>query len=578
MAGSVKSVSSGIRPVYLCVLDGFALGQKVKGNAIYQAVKSGQAPFLAKLFAEQRCARLACSGPAVGLPPGTMGNSEVNHMNMGAGRVVFQSIERINVATKDGSFFTNDALRAAVDNCRSKNSTLHLMGILQGDNGRVHGDIEHLFSLLQMAKDADLKSVAIHLFTDGRDTNPKAAGEIYLKRLEDKIEELGLSGIAEIKTVMGREIAMDRDTAWNKTLTALKALVDGDGQYRTETARDAIEASYENDQTDEFIRPTIVGNYKGISRGDSVVFWNYRQDRGIQLTMAFCESNRKTFNYKTKAKNTWDGIRLFFIKMGVKLGWLKAGKYGLISNKDFALIQSIRQELAGLKFVAMTEYYPGLNALTAFAEGEVPETVGEVVSQAGLKQLRLAGPEKFAHVTGWFSGRRTKPFLGEDRILALDPTLKARTEEGKRYDLVPEMTAHLETEQALKAIESDKFALIVHNFQNGDMVGHTGNLDAAIAAISYISACLEKIVPTVVRQGGAVVLTADHGNADEMILMKKGQEVPSTQHSTNDVPLWVIGADVRLAETGAIPDIAPTVLQLMGLPIPESMTAKSLIV
>jgi 2,3-bisphosphoglycerate-independent phosphoglycerate mutase len=541
-----------IKPVYLCILDGFALGRKDSGNAIYQAVKRGKAPLLADLFANRPYAVLGSSGRAVGLPEGTMGNSEVNHLNMGAGRVVYQSIERINVAIEDGSFFKNEALRAAIENCLEHNSTLHLMGILQGHGGTVHGSIQHLFALLELVKKNNLKKVNIHLFTDGRDTNPKAAGEIYLPMLRERIAALGLHDVVKIRSVMGREVAMDRDTAWDKTLVALKALVKGEGEYRASSAEEAIKASYARGQTDEFIRPTIIGDYQGIRPQDSVIFWNFRQDRGIQLTTAFREKDLKFFNYKKGTKPIKEGV--------------------------YNEIQAIQEKIRDIVFVAMTEYYPGLNALTAFPEREISDTVGEVVSKAGLKQLRLAGPEKFVHVTAWFSGRRAEPFPGEDRYLAQDLELKRKTEEGKHYDWVPEMTAYLETDYALKAIESGIYSLIVHNFQNGDMVGHTGNLEATIAAIAHVSNCLSKLIPAWLEKGGIFILTADHGNSDEMYLEKNGQLVESTQHSLNPVPCWVLGKEVGLRETGIVPDVGVTVLDLMGLPKPEAMTAKSLVI
>lgn len=532
-------------PVYLCILDGFAIGEKSDNNAIYQAIKQGKAPLIKDLFDNHPYSSLECSGLAVGLPKGTMGNSEVNHLNMGAGRIVYQSIERINVAIEDGSFFENEALLKAVGNCKQNNSTLHLMGILQGHGGTVHGEIKHIFALLELAKKNGLNKVCIHLFTDGRDTNPHAAGEIYLKMLEDKL------GNAKICSVMGREISMDRDTAWHKTLLAMKTLITGQGEFKTRTVREAIEESYKRGQTDEFIRPTIIGNYKGIGPKDSVIYFNFRQDRTIQLTTAFCEKDKKFFNYKKGTK--------------------------LIEDEVYNEIQELRKRLKGIVFVAMTEYYPGLNALAAFPEKTIPNTVGEIVSKAGLKQLRLAGPEKFAHVTGWFSGRRTEPFPGEDRHLAQDLKLKERTDGGKHYDYVPEMTAFLETDYALKAIESGKYSLIVHNYQNGDMVGHTGNLEAATKAISDISSCLEKTVPAFIKKGGIFIVTSDHGNCDEMELKKGDKMVVSTQHSLHPVPFWVLGKEVKLKEKGIVPDVGVTVLGLMNLKKPKDMTAESLL-
>jgi 2,3-bisphosphoglycerate-independent phosphoglycerate mutase len=575
-----NGIRSNITPVYNCILDGFGLGKRKSADAIHQAVKTGRAPFLANLFRNYPYERLSASGRAVGLPPGTMGNSEVNHLNMGAGSRVYQSIERIDVAIRDGSFFGNEALLEAVANVKKNESTLHIMGIIQGHGGTVHGSIKHLFALLELVKKEELKNVVIHLFTDGRDTNPNAAGEIYLKMLEEKIAELKLHEIVKIKTVMGREIAMDRDTAWDKTLTALKALVSGESEFRANSAQEAIEQSYRRNQTDEFIRPTIIGEYQGIQPLDSVIFFNFRQDRGIQLTTAFRESDLKFFNYKKKGDLQLITISSFgsaYYQGQLTEAFSIQDTAGCINEETFSEIQRIRERIKNIVFVAMTEYYPGLNALSAFPEKEIPETVGEIVANANLRQLRLAGPEKFAHVTGWYSGRRLKPFSGENRYMASDPTLKGRTENGKRYDLAPEMTAYIETDYALRAIEQNIYSLIVHNFQNGDMIGHTGNFDAAVAAISCISYCLSRIVPSFIKRGGIFVLTADHGNADEMLIKKGGGFVPSTQHSMNLVPFWVLGKEVKLRNRGTVPDIGVSVLDLIGLPRSSKMTAESLI-
>ncbi|MBI5700832.1 2,3-bisphosphoglycerate-independent phosphoglycerate mutase [Candidatus Saganbacteria bacterium] len=538
-----------ITPVYLCIMDGVGVGPSNRSNAVFDAIKDGKAPYLAELFSRPY-SRLECSGRAVGLPENTMGNSEVNHLNMGAGRVVYQSIERINAAIEDKNFFKNDALIKACDNSKKNDSTLHLMGILQGHGGTVHGSIAHLLALLEFSKKQGLKKVSIHLFGDGRDTNPKALGEIYLKMLQDKISELGLKDIAKIKTIMGREIAMDRDTAWDKTLIAMNALISGECFATANTAEEAITNSYSKGETDEFIKPVKIGDYAGMNSNDSVIFWNYRQDRAMQLTIGFREKDKKFFNYK-KGTNP-------------------------ISENLFNEIEKLQNKVKDTVFVAMTEYYEGINALTAYPEKEIPNTVGEIVSRAGLLQLRIAGTEKFAHVTGWFSGRRSSPFEGEDRILVQDPTLKARTEDGKHYDYVPEMTAFKETEAVLKAMDKKNYSLIVHNFQNGDMVGHTGNLDAAEKAIAAVSKCLSQIAPKWLSKGGIFILTADHGNVDEMEIKKGSGEVVSTQHSLNPVPFWALGQNIN-PQNGKIPDIGVTVLELIGLEIPKEMTAKPLV-
>jgi len=530
-------------------MDGFGLGRMRTGDAIHQAIRRGRAPFISSLFSSRPHSVVTSCGRAVGLPPGTMGNSEVNHLNMGAGRVVPQSLMRINNAVRTGDMFNNPAISQAIENVMRNGSTLHLMGIIQGEPGTVHGNILHLFGLLEVANKSGIRDIAIHLFTDGRDTGVRDAGEIYLPKLLQKIESMGMSDVAKIKTVMGREVAMDRDTAWDKTLAAMRMLVTGAGERTFKTAKEAIARSYSEGVTDEFIRPTVIGSFTGISPRDSVIFWNYRQDRGIQLTTAFRETDRDRFNYKEGAAP--------------------------IEEEIYNGIMSLQQKVEKTLFLAMTEYYHGINAIVAYPEQIITPTVGGVVSDAGLAQLRLAGTEKFAHVTGWFSGRRSDPFEGEDRILAQDPTLKARTNEGKNYDWVPEMTVHLEFEKLVGALADTFYPLIVHNIQNPDMVGHTGNMDATIAAISHISSALEVHVPKLLDFGYTVVITSDHGNADEMLI----KNVPSTKHSNSPVPFFAFrkGKKIELEKRGIVPDIGVTVLDLMGLPAPEEMTAKSLL-
>lgn len=578
--------------IMLTICDGFGLNPRVKGNAVKLAIESGQAPFLAGLFQDHPYARLRSSGRAVGLPPGTMGNSEVNHLNMGAGRVVYQSIERINVAIKDKTFFSNPALLAAVETVKRNNSTLHLMGILQGPPGTVHGDIEHLFALLVLAKKHSLTNIRIHLFTDGRDTNPQAALNLYLPMLEAKIEEMGLTGTVKIASVMGREICMDRDSNWDKILTALKMLATGQGERKFATPREALEFAYKQsvqsgsttlEESDEFVRPSVIGDFSGIKPQDTVIFWNFRQDRGIELTMAFRESAEGTFNYKMGGKTRAQMEAELAAFQGpqdqreILERQLKAG----ISAETFETIQKLRQSVANIVFVCMTEYYAGLNALTAFPENAISPTVGSVYADQGLRQLRIAGPEKFAHVTGWFSGRRGEEFPGETRVIVRDATLGERTNQGKNYNLAPEMTAPLEAQQVIEALDSKQYDLIVHNYQNLDMVGHTGDLDATIKAVSVVSDCLAKTWPHVQANGYIWIITADHGNADEELIKdKEGPLVKSTQHSTYPVPLWVLNtpAGLKVASRGIVPQVGTTILYLAGLPVPPEMTAGSLII
>lgn len=546
--------------LYLCILDGFGIGKDPKTDAIQKAIADGKAPFFKELFEKHPYAKLECSGEAVGLPPGTMGNSEVNHLNMGAGRVVYQSLLRVNKAIDDGSFYNNEELLKAVNNCKKNSSTLHLMGVLQGGGGCVHGNIYHLFGLLELAKRNNLDKIVLHLFTDGRDTNPNAAGNEYIPELLKKIDEMGMRDKVKVGTVMGRAYAMDRDENWQLVLKAFEAIVEAKGVRRQPDITTAVKFAYEQkvkmtvkgkekevEETDEFIQPTIIEGYQGMGKNDSLIFWNFRQDRGIELTTCFSEEDKKFYNYKP-------------------------GQPG-IKDEYYNKIQNMQYKIKDICFVAMTEYYEGMNAHAAYPEKIITGTVGEGVSKAGLKQLRLAGPEKFVHVTGWFSGRRSDPFPGEDRILAKDNTLKARTNDGKNYDWVPEMTAYIETEESLKAIKSKKYDLIVHNFQNGDMVGHTGNLKAAETAIEDLSGCVEQIYKAVTKQGGVMIITADHGNADEMTI---GGMVVSTQHSTNPVPCWILGKELKIAEEGIIPDIGTTALKLLGLDIPKEMTGKIL--
>ncbi|NQU16589.1 MAG: 2,3-bisphosphoglycerate-independent phosphoglycerate mutase [Candidatus Saganbacteria bacterium] len=545
--------------LYLCILDGFGLGKDQKTDAIQAAIAQGKAPFFKELFEKHPYAKLECSGEAVGLPPGTMGNSEVNHLNMGAGRVVYQSLLRVNKAIDDESFYNNKELLKAVENCKKNNSTLHLMGLLQGGGGCVHGNITHLFGLLELAKRNNLPKIVIHVFTDGRDTNPHAAGNEYFPQLLKKIDEMGITDKVKIGTVMGRAYAMDRDVNWQLVIKAFKAIVNGEGVRKQPDIETAVKFAYKQKskvvvkgkekeviESDEFIQPTILGDYSGMGAKDSIIFWNFRQDRAIELTACFVEEDKKFYNYKPGQPPITDDM--------------------------FNQLKAIRDKIKDIKFVAMTEYYVGMNAHAAYPEKVLADTVGEIVSRAGKKQLRLAGPEKFVHVTGWFSGRRGDPFPGEDRILAKDPTLKERTNDGKNYDWVPEMTAYVETEESLKAIKSKKYDLVVHNFQNGDMVGHTGNLEAAEKAIEALSICVEKIYKAVMEQGGVMIVTADHGNADQMQIKDK----VSTQHSTNPVPCWILGKDIKPSKTGIIPDIGTTALKLLDLDIPKEMTGKIL--
>lgn len=562
-----------VQPVYLCVLDGFGLagfrGKRKSGDAIYQAVVRGLAPFFKKLFTDHPYSILTAIGRAAGLPYGVMGSSESNHQGMAAGRRIDQPLYLIGKDLENGTFYKNPAISQAIEHSVRNNSTLHLMGILQRGKGTVHGTIDHVFPILEMAKKAGVKDIAIHIFTDGRDNDKHDAGDNFLGMLEAKIAELGLHNVARIRTVMGRSIAMSRDMEWHNILSAMEAIVAGQGERKAATARDAIKFAYTQEvkvldkgkwitkaETDEFIRPSITGNYEGMRPKDAVIFWNYRMDRAAELTTAFLEDGFDHYNYKREVNPEIEPI----------------------DSAIHAKIAMLRARVKDIFFVNMTDPYKGAPNRAAFSSAGITPTLGEIVAQEGLSQLRLAGPEKYAHVTTWFSGLRAGLFQGEERLLAFDPNLKRRTNDGKAYDLVPEMTAYIEALQLMRALNRGAHHLIVHNYQNPDMVGHTGDLEATISAIAHISICLQYTVEEVISKGGVVVITADHGNADEMLVMRDGKLVKSTKHSFNPVPLWVLGKDVKLKKFGRVPAIAPTVLDLMGLPIPKEMTERSLII
>jgi len=561
-----------VRPVYLCILDGFGLagfrGKRKSGDAIYQAVTRRRAPFFKDLFANHPYATLTAIGRAAGLPYGVMGSSETNHQGMSAGKRVDQPLYLLDKAIADGSFNRNEAINKAIARAVSNNSTLHLMGILQCGKGTVHGSINHIFPILELAKKAGVKDIAIHIFTDGRDNDKRDARDQFLGMLESKISDLELKGVAQIRTVMGRSVAMSRDMEWHNILAAMKAIVLGTGERKFASARQAIEFAYDQQvrvldkgewvikpETDEFIRPTVIGNYQGMNTKDAVIFWNYRDDRSRELSTAFLEPETDPYNYKLN-------INPLLPK---------------IDAVTHAAFRELRDRTQGLLFVNMTDPYPGAPSEAAFSAAGITPTLGEVVSDAGLAQLRLAGPEKFAHATAWFSGKRADLFPRERQILGFDPSLKARVGGGTSYNLVPEMTAYIEAFSLLQALKDD-YGLIVHNYQNPDMVGHTGDLEATISAIAHISTCLQYTVPILISRGYKVVITSDHGNADVMQTMRNGHLVASTKHSFNPVPLWVLGGDVNLRSFGRVPAVATTVLDVMGLPIPREMTERSLII
>ena len=510
--------------VVLVILDGWAIGPDYPGNAILAA----STPVMDRLQASYPMTTLRCSGRDVGLPDGQMGNSEVGHLNLGAGRIVYQLITRIDLAIEDGSFFENPALLAAVERASQPGRTLHLLGLI-GDGG-VHSHQRHLEALLELAARRRLERVAVHAFTDGRDTEPTSGLE-FMRRLLARMEELGTGYVASIS---GRYYAMDRDKRWDRTRRAYDAIVCGQGPTATDPVA-AIQQSYARDVTDEFIDPVVITGSDGqpigpIADGDAVVFFNFRADRARQLTQA-------------------------------------------LTDPSFTAFERCRFP-RDLLMVTMAEYEPDFPVLVAFPTENVRRPLAEVLSEAGLRQFHTAETEKYAHVTYFFNGGREEPFPGEDRKLVPSPKVPT-------YDLKPEMSAPGVTDAALAAIDSGRYAFVLINYANPDMVGHTGVFEAAVRAVECVDECLGRIVQATLGRGGVAIVTADHGNADEMLI--PGTNEVWTAHTKNPVPFVVVAPDdspyrhTRLRAGGRLADVAPTVLQILGLPQPEEMTGQSLI-
>ncbi len=501
------------KPVVLCIMDGFGIRNVNEGNAIYTA----QTPNLDKYFSKNPFTTIGASGLDVGLPDGQMGNSEVGHTNIGAGRVVYQMLVKITKDIQEGTFFNIDALKNAIENCKKNDSALHLIGLLS--DGGVHSHIEHLYGLLQMAKKNDLKKVYVHCLMDGRDVST-TSGIGFIKDLQDKMLELGVGKIA---TVMGRYYAMDRDFAWDRVEKAYAAMVYGEGVQTNDIAATMVE-SYSNDVTDEFIIPTVVDNEGMIKANDSVVSFNFRPDRARQFTRTFVDPDFTGFERK---------------------------------NGFFPL-----------NYVCMTQYDETMpNVNVAYPPEELKMTLGEYLASKGMTQLRIAETQKYAHVTFFFNGGEEKTFTGEDRILIQSPDVPT-------FDLQPEMSAYPVCDAVCEQIRSGKYDAVILNFANCDMVGHTGVFDAAVAAVEAVDECVGRVVEAATEMGGAVLITADHGNADCMV----GEDGnPFTPHTTNPVPFCVVGYDCELREGGRLADIAPTMLKILGLPQPAEMTGESII-
>lgn len=500
------------KPVALIIMDGFGYNPEDYGNAITAAKK----PNLDK-YMKGPHTLIGASGLDVGLPDGQMGNSEVGHTNIGAGRIVYQMLVKISKDIKDGTFFNNKALQAAMDNCKAKGSALHLMGLLSP--GGVHSHMEHMYGLVEMAKKNGLDKVYIHAFLDGRDVPPSSAAEF----MEEAVAELDKIGLGEVATICGRFYAMDRDNAWDRVEKAYSALVYRDG-VKEEDPVEAIRNSYANGVTDEFMLPTVIEGGAAIEADDSVIFFNFRPDRARQITRAFVDPEFTGFTRK---------------------------------NGFFPV-----------HFVCMAQYDATMpNVSVAYPPEQLTMTMGEYLAKLGKTQLRIAETQKYAHVTFFFNGGEEKQFEGEDRILIKSPDVPT-------FDLKPEMSAYEVCDAVCEAIAADKYDVIILNYANCDMVGHTGIFDAAVKAVEAVDECVGRMVEAILAKGGAALITADHGNADKMY---EPDGSPFTAHTTNPVPLIAVGVEGELADGGVLADLAPTMLDIMGVPQPEEMTGKSLI-
>ncbi len=508
------------KPMALIIMDGFGINPDTYGNAI----KAANTPNLDRLFAENPCVKIGASGMDVGLPDGQMGNSEVGHTNIGAGRVVYQELTRITKAIQDGDFFENPALKKAMENAAKDGAALHLMGLLS--DGGVHSHNGHLYGLLEMAKKNGVRNVFVHCLMDGRDV-PPTSGVDFLAKLQEKMKEIGVGRIA---TVIGRYYAMDRDNRWERVEKAYAAMVYREG-IQTADPVTAVKASYEavdaegKNITDEFVVPTVVEGGQPVKAGDSVIFFNFRPDRAREITRTFVDPDFSGF------------VR--------------------------------RNGFFPLTYVCMTQYDAAMpNVEVAFRPQSLKNTLGEYISNKGMTQLRIAETEKYAHVTFFFNGGVETEFPGEDRVLIHSPKVAT-------YDLQPEMSAYPVCDAVVDRIRSGKYDMIILNYANCDMVGHTGVFDAAVKAVEAVDACVGRTVDAVLEMGGAAIITADHGNADKMY---EPDGSPFTAHTTNLVPLCLAGVPgAKLREGGRLADIAPTMLQVMGLPQPAEMDGKSLI-
>ncbi|MDM5200598.1 2,3-bisphosphoglycerate-independent phosphoglycerate mutase [Fictibacillus enclensis] len=506
------------KPVALIILDGFACRDEKKGNAVAHAKK----PNFDRYWETYPHNHLTACGEAVGLPPGQMGNSEVGHLNIGAGRIVYQSLTRVNLAIKEGEFYENPTFIDAMDNVKKKGTNLHIFGLLS--DGGIHSHIDHIFALLETAKRQGVEKVYLHGFLDGRDVPPQSA-KGYIQETLDKMKELG---VGQIATLSGRYYSMDRDKRWDRVEKSYRAMVYGEGPDYTDPL-EVVEDSYKNEIYDEFVLPSVLKNADGtpvatIQDGDSIIFCNFRPDRAIQISQVF-------------------------------------------TNEDFRGFDRGDKFPKDIHFVCLTNFSETVKGDVAFKPTNLDNTLGEVLSQQNYKQLRIAETEKYPHVTFFFSGGREAEFEGETRILIDSPKVAT-------YDLKPEMSVYEVTDALVKEIEAEKHDAIILNFANPDMVGHSGKLEPTIKAIEAVDECLGKVIDAILEKDGYAIITADHGNSDEVVTL---EGKPMTAHTTNPVPVIVTKKDIELRDGGKLADLAPTFLTLLGGKQPKEMTGETLI-
>ena len=511
-------MSLNLKPIVLIILDGFGHSEEIEGNSIAAAHK----PTWDKLWKENPHTYIKGSGAEVGLPAEQMGNSEVGHLNLGAGRVVYQEYTRVSRSIKTGSFFSNDTFVESVEIAKANNKAVHILGLLSP--GGVHSHEDHIHAMCQLAVEQGVEKVYLHAFLDGRDTPPKSAKE-SIEAMQEKFAELGSGRFASI---IGRYYAMDRDHRWPRVQSAYDLITDGNGGFQAETAMAALENAYERDETDEFVKATAIvpegETPVTVEDGDVMIFMNFRSDRARQITRPFIEDDFDAFERK------------------------RVPKLGC--------------------FASLTEYHSAYDIPIAYPAERLTNVFGDYISKLGMHQLRIAETEKYAHVTFFFNGGREEPFEFEDRILVPSPDVAT-------YDQQPEMNAIKLTDNMVEAIESGKYDVIICNYANADMVGHSGNFDAAVKAIEALDDCLARLLVSIDKAGGEMLITADHGNAEMMFNKETGQ--PHTAHTSNPVPFVYVGRKAKMASTGSLSDVAPTMLYLMGVEQPTEMTGRSLI-